>query len=387
MSRKHAVDLVIVGGGIAGLWLGNLLSKRGYRLLLLESEAIGAGQTLASQGMIHGGIKYSLDGTRSRATDAIAAMPARWREHLAGRGDVDLTNLRPVAKRYFLFAEDTAFDKLSSLLASKLLRDRVTKLGPNDYPAAFAQPGFKGPVYAVDDMVLDTEQLMAHLREPIAEHAYQAHIGCEHIQVNDDDVTLELGSTTIRAARLLLCAGAGNGPLLEKLGLVEPRMQLRPLHQVLVYHDYPHPLFAHCLTGVRGNEPRLTITTHDSSSGRVFYLGGAIAAAGVDMSIDALVEHARSELSHCLGWIDWSAARIETLRIDRAEPRQQGGRRPDNAWVHRTGPLLTCFPTKLSLVPDLGDRVLATLPPPAQLASPPPLTLPKAQLGTPPWSR
>ncbi|HCC44093.1 MAG TPA: FAD-binding oxidoreductase, partial [Gammaproteobacteria bacterium] len=52
------IDIAILGGGIAGLWLLNLLVSRGYSVVLLEKEALGAGQTIASQGMIHGGVKY-----------------------------------------------------------------------------------------------------------------------------------------------------------------------------------------------------------------------------------------------------------------------------------------------------------------------------------------
>ena len=70
-------DIAILGGGIAGLWLLNLLAKRGYSVLLIEKEALGSGQTIASQGMIHGGIKYALGGFLSDASETISAMPAR----------------------------------------------------------------------------------------------------------------------------------------------------------------------------------------------------------------------------------------------------------------------------------------------------------------------
>ena len=57
----HA-DVVIVGGGIAGLWILSALRAEGYQTILLEKDALGAGQTLASQGIIHGGTKYALTG-------------------------------------------------------------------------------------------------------------------------------------------------------------------------------------------------------------------------------------------------------------------------------------------------------------------------------------
>ncbi|MEZ5480827.1 MAG: FAD-dependent oxidoreductase [Porticoccaceae bacterium] len=54
------VDIAIIGGGIAGLWLLNRLVSAGYNAILFEQSALsGSDQTVASQGMIHGGIKYT----------------------------------------------------------------------------------------------------------------------------------------------------------------------------------------------------------------------------------------------------------------------------------------------------------------------------------------
>ena len=389
MSSANTVDLVIVGGGIAGLWLANVFAASGYRLLLLEGHALGSGQTLASQGMIHGGIKYSLDATVSRAAVAISAMPGRWREALAGQGSLDLSRVRPRSQRYYLFAQDTALGKLGSFFASKALRGRVEKLRPTDYPLAFQDPGFHGVVYSVDDLVIDTSALLRVLYEGIADCVYRHQLGSEQIGIDADAVTVRVANTQVRARHLLLCAGAGNGALIEGLGLPEPQMQLRPLHQVLVYHDYPHPMFAHCLTGTRTTEPRMTITSHASQHGALWYLGGQLASDGVELTGAQQQARARSELQACLPWISWDDARIETLRVDRAEPRHPQGKRPDHAFAQANGPIVTCWPTKLSLMPDLADRVQAMLDPPSGIAeiSTATLNLPKATVGVAPWER
>ncbi|MFN3402304.1 MAG: FAD-dependent oxidoreductase, partial [Ferrovibrio sp.] len=44
MTRPD-VDVAILGGGIAGLWLLARLKRAGYSALLIEREALGAGQT------------------------------------------------------------------------------------------------------------------------------------------------------------------------------------------------------------------------------------------------------------------------------------------------------------------------------------------------------
>ena len=143
------VDLVIVGGGIAGLWLANVLTDHGYQLLVLESNRLGGQQTLASQGVIHGGMKYALAGKPTGASQAISGMPERWRACLAGSGEIDLSTVSVLSNRYYLFAEASTLGRLTGFFASKSLRGRIDKLHPSDYPPVFRAPGFDGVVYAV----------------------------------------------------------------------------------------------------------------------------------------------------------------------------------------------------------------------------------------------
>jgi hypothetical protein len=58
--------------------------------LLIESEALGAGQTICSQGIIHGGAKYACRARSAEAAKLVAEMPALWRRCLSGEGDIDL---------------------------------------------------------------------------------------------------------------------------------------------------------------------------------------------------------------------------------------------------------------------------------------------------------
>lgn len=382
-GRTAEVDVAIVGGGIAGLWLANLLGRRGYGCVLLEADALGGAQTLASQGLIHGGLKYALSGNLTGASEAIAGMPARWRACLAGTGELDLRAVQPLADRYCLFAAESTLGRLTAFFASRALRGRIERLDPDDYPPALRDPGFRGVVYTLDDFVLDARALVGVLAEGAAGRLYRHRLGPDAVRATADGVLLDLGSERLLARRLVLAAGAGNEPLIERLGLDVP-MQRRPLQQVLVRHRYPHPLFGHCLTGIRRPEPRLTITSHRAGDGWLWYLGGQLATDGAELAPDALVRHARAELAACLPWIDWRDAVISTFSIDRAEPAQKGGRRPDQAFVDAQGACLVCWPTKLSLVPDLGDRVLALLPPPTTDAAPA-LALPAAEVGHLPW--
>ena len=390
------LDAIIVGGGVAGLWLLNQLTSEGYHSVLLEADGLGCAQTLASQGMIHGGIKYALGGALTGASEAIAGMPDRWRTALAGEGPVDLSGLEMLADRYYLFAEASSLGKLTGFFASRALRGRIERLDRPDYPEGLQ--AFDGVVYGLQDFVIDTRALLERLVQPVQDRVFRLSVTGEHLNGSADGWSLDVpgAARPIVASRLLLCAGAGNGPLIDALGIKEPRMQLRPLHQVLVRHPALTPLYAHCVTGIRRPEPRLTITSHDDGAGgTLWYLGGQLATDGVDRSEAAQIEHAAKELTRCVPWIDWSGATFETLRIDRAEPEQARGRRPDEAFVQtatgqdHSGRCQVCWPTKLSLAPDLADRLARELAadPTPRPASPevPDLPLPPATPGRAPW--
>ena len=387
-SDSLHIDTVIAGGGIAGLWLLNVLRSRGYSAVLLEADRLGGAQTLASQGIIHGGIKYALGGALTPASEAMRQAPGRWRACLEGTGEVDLRGLEPASEYFHLFAGAGALGRLTAFFASKALRGRVERLDRPDFPAALRDDAFRGTVYRLEDFVLDAVALIERLGELASGSAYR-HTLIPDACTLGQAVRIRLADKTLFANRLILAAGAGNEALLEGLGLNRVAMQRRPLHQVIVRHPDLPPLFGHWLAGGERTEPGLTITSHydGSQSGRcrpLWYIGGQLATNGVEQHAIAQCQQAKLELEACFPWMDWSRAAFESRRIDRAEPRQPAGLRPDHAFAEACGSCIVCWPTKLTLVPDLADRVLSLMPPPEY---PPPdqLDLPAAGLGQPPW--
>ena len=137
-------DIAIIGGGIAGLWTLNQLRNKGYSATLFEQEALGSYQTMGSQGMIHGGIKYALAGAWSGSSETISAMPAIWRQCLRGAGKVDLRDCRVLSEDFYLWSSTGLQSRLTSFFASKMLRGRVEKVRARDYPAPLRDPGFRG---------------------------------------------------------------------------------------------------------------------------------------------------------------------------------------------------------------------------------------------------
>ncbi len=378
LNSSYSAQIIILGGGIAGLWLLNRLCNEGFDAILLEKNALGGGQTLASQGIIHGGLKYALNGALSPASSAIADMPERWRQCLAGTGELNLSGCQVLSPDYYMWSDSGYRSRLKTFLGSKALRGRIDALKPVDYPAFFRHAAqqnaaLKGTLYKLTDFVVDTPSVLRVLSEryrnrifhsPSITLSRNADNEITHVTAEGQD-----GTVTISAQRYLLCAGEGNEALLKEAGIHRPEMQKRPLQMVCVYLDHPDPVFVHCIGDSFGMAPRLTITSHpagtestvDTSGKKVWYIGGEIAEKGVNRSEADQQRIAREELSSMFPWVDFSAARWGSFFINRAEPRVSNLQRPDNAYVNAVQNLLVAWPTKLTLSPDLGDSVLQNI--------------------------
>ncbi|SIQ01311.1 FAD-binding oxidoreductase [Aquipseudomonas alcaligenes] len=386
MSQALSTDILIVGGGIAGLWLNARLRRLGYATLLIENASLGGGQSLKSQGIIHGGAKYALHGALTGASEAIADMPRRWREAIEGHGELDLSGVRLLSEAHYLWSPGSLAGNLTSFFASKAVRGRVDQVKGEQLPPALQHPKFRGKVYRLAELVLDVPSLISRLAT-LAGESLLAGQTITPLREDGELVGLCVDGRDIRARRVVLSAGRGNADLLADLGVEQPRQQLRPLHMVLVKGRGLKPLYAHCLGG--GPKPRITVTSHPAADGQwVWYLGGDIAEAdGVARSEAAQIAAAQKEVQQLLPWIDLSDARWATLRVDRAEPAQSGLVRPDNAFLAEQGSLLVGWPTKLALSPDFADRVIAALErdgiqPGAHAPLP---TLPRPQQAQPVW--
>ena len=375
MKRNIDLDVLIIGGGIAGLWAAHALRSRGHVVALVERDALGGGQTLAAQGIVHAGMKYALQGSRTAAADAVSGMPARWRAALAGRGDVDLSAANCVSEHCWLWADATLAGYFARLFAPHLLQDRAEPVARPHWPPFLAERSFEGFVVRLDEPVLDVPSVIETLAIQL-EHQliHEPDVGTRLVR-SSAGVELDLGTVRLRAHTLVLCAGAGNAELLSALGMTGPQMQLRPLHQVCVELPLEHDVFGHCLSGQRSTEPPITITTHGpvatamrsgpGTATRRIYLGGALASRGNDRPREEQIDVARQLLRRALPDISIDAARFSTLRIDRAEPKMPARRRPDQAFLARDGAVLTAWPTKMALAPALADRIVAAIGPTA----------------------
>lgn len=368
MSRQIiTTDVLIIGAGIAGLWLHNRLNSMGFHALLLENSTIGNAQTLSAQGIIHGGTKYAINGILSKASQAISAMPARWKTCLQGKGDVDLSGVKILAENQLMWSREQLSSKLVSFFASKALSSRMQSVKADARPAIFRHPDFKGALYQLDEPVLDVPSLLNKLVEPWQQRIlhYPENTSTSWLQTADKVTALQLGDEIeIQAQHFVLTAGEGNEALLHTLGLNKPVMQKRPLQMVLCKatdkaQSLP-AIYAHSLGS--GSKPIATISSHYAEDGNVvWYIGGNIAEQGVGKNPRQLADEARALLQDILPWFELPELEWATHNINRAEPKQSNLTRPDTAFVDSRHNVHIAWPTKLALAPDLSDRVIDSL--------------------------
>lgn len=388
-------DILIFGGGIAGLWLLNRLRGAGYSALLLENDRLGGLETLNSNGIIHGGLKFGLS-AMLRDTEALDDMPALWRDCLAGSGDLDLSGVRVLSEHQYLWSERSLAARATTFLASRFVTGHVEAVEGRDRPLPFQSQAFDGRVYRLSDLVIDMPSLVEHLIAPHKRCIYKVSQQNCHLETDDRHNTTAVFITAagmepirIHPTAVILAGGRGNTGLLEDIGFSDTTMERQDLHMVMLKRAGLPSLYAHCLGASR--HPRITITSHPARDGEaIWYLGGELAQDGTQRDERLQIEAAQRELKELLPWVDLRGGRYKTLRISRILPAgDRGLLRPDNAFVQGIGNNILAWPCKLTLAPNLGRQVLAYLekegiaPTHEQPAESLPLLFP--EIGQPTW--
>jgi hypothetical protein len=94
----------------------------------------------------------------------------------------------------------------------------------------------------------------------------------------------------------------------------------------------------------------------------VWQIGGQIAENGVALDETALVAKAAAELREAIPGINLAGVEFAAYRVDRAEGRTQNGKRPETLRIHKDGNVITAWPTKLVLAPQLALAIAAEVP-------------------------
>src|SRR3990167_4314039 len=253
MKKSAAsADIVIFGGGIAGLWLLNRLRQSGLSAILFETGSLGGGQTHKAQGIIHGGMKYALQGTMTQEVQAMASMPALWKQCLSGHGEIDLSGVPVLSNKQYLWAPHKLTSKLAGFLAGATLTSKVEALTKEYYPSVFQYPAFKGEIFSLDELVIDVPILIRELVKANQDAVFRIEPLCDQELKFDGQgkllsatVYMAGKSVEVTAQQFIFTAGAGNEVVIRKFNTKDIAMQRRPLHMVLAKLPFHHTLYAH----------------------------------------------------------------------------------------------------------------------------------------------
>lgn len=386
MTTPRECDVLVFGGGIAGLWALDALRRAGHGALLVERDALGRGQTVPSQAIIHGGGKYALRGVSDlEAVKAIAGMPARWVACLEGRGEPDLSAARIVSRECLLWVPKSGFfgdlaakGLMGIVVGAGMLATKPVELGEEKWPEALRGTALKA--WTMAEPVVDAAGVLGALAGRNAGHLRRA----ARVEFRGAEVALD--GDVVRPRAVVLAAGEGNEGLLGAMGEKPGRMQRRPLLMAMLRGALPD-LWAHCVVG---GKTHLTVTTVRDREGRaVWQVGGEIAERGAGATdLAAFRAEAAAEVRKFFPGLPYARLEIATYAAVRAEAATAGARRPSGVHVEkvRDNPLtLVAWPTKLALAPLLADELVAQLGPPrgtfdpALAAGEPPAVAP------PPW--
>lgn len=346
---KLQKEVIIIGGGIAGLWLLADLLARQRNAVLIEQGALGEGQTLSSQGIIHGGTKYALTGKITGASQAIAGMPALWRAALQGKANMpDLRTARCLSLHQYLWTNQNLGGKITSFFASKVMRSRMQRVHGSELPD-FLKDIPQAHVYQLEEPVLDIKSVLSSLAQ-----ACQGAIISDACWQRDGNIwKIQSGGEAweIEAEHGVFCAGAGNEN--------QSSGQRRPLHMVIAEIEAAiPPIYGHFMG--MSDKPLLTITSHSVEEHRFLYLGGQLAEEGVQRSEDEQHAEAQRLLHQALPQLKMAQTHYYSHFIDRAESNC-GGKRPDEPVIIEQQNDLIAWPTKLAFAPLLSQRLIEKL--------------------------
>lgn len=223
---RHEADVVVLGGGLAGLATAVALTRPGRRVALLEASSIGAGASGADLGHVAIGLAMPYAKARERFGDDEARTVWECHRESHQRLQALLADLGDDCGHRghggFVLARDRQ-EALDLADSEDALRDDGFAGEFLDHymlESRFAVRGFSGAYWAADDGEVDSVALLRRLA------AFAAGRGARLFEASQvDDFVVEGPGVRVRTARgelradlAVLALGAGAGPLLSAFG-------------------------------------------------------------------------------------------------------------------------------------------------------------------------
>ncbi|MBX7151877.1 FAD-dependent oxidoreductase [bacterium] len=386
MTNSFKCDAAIIGGGIAGLFILDRLKSEGYNAILLEKNSIGYGQTLASQGMIHSGIKYRLDGSDPEISKQLVEVSQRWTDFFSGSVQPDLSSSTVHSTKQYLWTKNVLLDKLALKVVPMFMNKGAHKLPEAEQPPAFKLCGYNNDVYEISETVMDVKSVCNYFFQKHFSSIYWGTADDFQLNSNGSIRSIQTDNITIEAGAFFISSGSANETFGKTLKLLNIA-QRRPLRQFMIRGKLPL-LYGHCVTSQP--KPLFSITSHPYKNETIWYLGGNVAepldGKGGYQTPTEIFKLLFQVFPFAKMMIDsWA-----TYTIDRAEAKTADGRLPNEPTLMHHQNLALCWPTKLVYAPVLADHACNFM---RKIASPSfqktsqQLSLNKPKLGEYPWEK
>lgn len=390
------VDVVIVGGGIQGLWLLADLLAAGYHAVLLERMRPGFGQTGHSHVFIHEGHIYASmlrerDDDILQRVDSLAKANTLWKAALAaGR----LQNLTTLKSNFYIGWDDRIKGGLFEqrcALTNLPLEEVYTS------PSEFGTLAKMASLYKSEGVCLESNALLnqlmnfGNLHELVACcHKISAKAndsGCfDFLAEHDADYAREhnkIRSIQVRAGAVVLSAGAGNETLIKDLFDTAPlptdprairQQTVKTFMLVLRHLNDSLPL----VTGMFPDFGGIFIVSRQDSQGRMIWLIGdkqrrLVPVPGEMTTFDAITwfQNLKNALELLLPdiienavnyeWGIYEATKAE--RWTENKKLEGGGGFPEGYHIHKhpTQSIWLAWPTLLTFAPLVANSVVTEL--------------------------
>jgi glycine/D-amino acid oxidase-like deaminating enzyme len=275
------LDVLIIGGGVQGLWLLNDLVKAGYSVLLLEKRELGGEQTCHSHVYIHQGHLYDEQRREEDLIRRLGDVNALWNNWFA-----ENPPRRGVTPSYFGYQSEADAQQKRNFWSSLGLASERVDVPPSLVGGAIRVVD-RSPENCLDGNWL-VESLTRGLKHLISRISSVERISVRGHQLTEVEVVMPRGERLVfRPRAMVLTAGAGNQALLQCAArqcrpLVERvagAQQIRKSFMLVVKGKRPH---LEPLTGVFPRLGGLFIASRDLGTETVWLISdnrsGSLAA-------------------------------------------------------------------------------------------------------------
>jgi len=346
------VDVVILGAGASGLWIANNLIESGFSVKVLACGKLGEGQTIASQGIIHTGIKYVFSGGIDDFVHSLHHVPGHWNERLSGSTSPDLSAVKIISNYTHIWSDQPIEEALANVFGIEdILKGLNTdKEKINEFYH-----------YSVEEKTIDVRSLIRELTTKVSDEIIFYKKDTLIFKKNAEGFVGKILFTSEDGVRhdfkskyVIFSAGVENCNLVKN-----------SLGEVIESSDSPLTM-----RYIKGNLPNinghiykdrkllLTITSIpsvDDSLNNTWVIGGGIAEAlgGIQTSKNYFYSLIKNLFD-----VDEKDIKLSgEYTINRSEPPDVYGRRFAEPFIFHKKNVLAVWPIKLTLVPRLASNV------------------------------